>query len=373
MSQNEQLGDLMANLQKTTYGQWQLSEGIPIVEGYGVEDIRQLELGPWARTEGKGAFINLYGLEAASGAYVGEIPPGKALAPERHIYEEVICILQGHGATEVWQEGSPKQMFEWGPWSVFAPPLNSWHRLINGGREPVRFWAVTNAPVMMDFLHNIEFVFNCPYAFTDRYTGQEGFFSVGTNRYRKGMHAIWETNFIADVKNAGLADSSTKGSGMKVSLCEMSGNALVCHLAQWPVGRYQKAHYHGPGSVLLILQSEGYMLMWPKEAGTQPYRNGHADELVEVKWKEGSVYCPPGNWFHQHFNIGKDPGRQFVIRHGSKLHPIGIIEAFRRKYDGPVIDVKDGGTMIEYEDEDPEIRKRYEEALRKRGVPSQMT
>jgi oxalate decarboxylase/phosphoglucose isomerase-like protein (cupin superfamily) len=372
MAEKTQITDLMASLKETSYGQWQLDEGIPVIEGYGVEDVRQLELAPWPRTEGKGAFINLYGLEAVTGAYVGEIPPGKALAPERHLYEEVICILQGQGATEVWQEGSAKQMFEWGPWSVFAIPLNSWHRLINGGREPVRFWAVTNAPVMMDFLHNADFVFNCPYTFVDRYRGEDGFFAVGTKRYKKGMSSIWETNFIPDVKTVALSDSSVKGSGMKVTLFELSGNALVCHLAEWPVGRYQKAHYHGPGSVLLILQSEGYMLMWPKEIGTQPYQTGHADDLVEVKFKEGSVYCPPANWFHQHFNIGKESGRQFVVRHGSKRHRIGAIEAFRRKYDGSVINVKDGGTMIEYEDEDPQIRLRYDEALRKSGVASKM-
>ena len=51
--------------------------------------------------------------------------------PEKHFYEEVMVILEGQGATEVWQDGGKKQMFEWGPWSLFAPPLNTWHRLIN--------------------------------------------------------------------------------------------------------------------------------------------------------------------------------------------------------------------------------------------------
>ena len=37
-----------------------------------------------------------------------------------------------------------------------------------------------------------------------------------------------------------------------------------------------------------------------------------------------------------------------------------------------VISVNAGGTMIEYEEEDPEIRRRYEAELKKRGVPSRM-
>jgi len=40
--------------------------------------------------------------------------------------------------------------------------------------------------------------------------------------------------------------------------------------------------------------------------------------------------------------------------------------------DGVYTDVKKGGTLIGYEDEDPEIRRRYEEALKETGVVSQM-
>jgi len=54
--------------------------------------------------------------------YVVEIPSGGALNPERHIYDKVIYILKGQGATEVWQEGEKKQSFEWGEGSIFAPP-----------------------------------------------------------------------------------------------------------------------------------------------------------------------------------------------------------------------------------------------------------
>ena len=63
--------------------------------------------------------------------------------------------------------------------SLFSPPLNSWHRLINGGREPVKFLAVTNAPMVMDAYRNPEFVFNNPFVFVDRFGGEEGYFNEG--------------------------------------------------------------------------------------------------------------------------------------------------------------------------------------------------
>src|SRR5215475_1429227 len=157
-----ELKEMLASLERTGYCQWMKSESVPIAEGFSVEDVRELKLSPWQRLGSNGAFVHLYGMEGQTGMYVAEIPPGGALNPERHLYEEMIYILAGHGATEIWQEGGQKRLFEWGPFSLFAPPLNSWHRLVNGGREPVRLMAVTTAPIAMDFYRNPEFIFNCP-------------------------------------------------------------------------------------------------------------------------------------------------------------------------------------------------------------------
>jgi len=366
---DETVSPLLASMKKTFYLRWMQREGIPIHEGYGIEDVRQLELAPWTRTGGKGAFIVLYGMEGMTGMYTAEIPPGGALEPERHLYEEVICILSGYGATEVWTDGGKKRVFEWGPFSVFAPPLNLNHRLVNGGREPVKFLAVTNAPLMMDVLHNEEFIFNCPFWFSDRYRGEEDYFSVGQKRYEEGMQHVWETNFIPDVRSVSVDAREVKGAGVQITQFELSGNGLIGHIAQWPAGSYQKAHYHGPGAVLFGLQSSGYVLLWNKELGIQPYQSGHGDKVIEVQWKEGSLYCPPGGWFHQHFNTGPEPARHMAIRFGSRRHPFGFHNATKREADGVYIEINKGGTLIPYEDEDPEIRRRYERELKAQGVP----
>jgi hypothetical protein len=110
-----ELKEMLASLDRTGYCQWMQGEGVPITEGFNVEDVRELKLAPWPRTGGKGAFVHLYGMEGQTGMYVAEIAPGGALNPERHLYEEMVCILTGHGATEIWQEGGPKRLFEWGP------------------------------------------------------------------------------------------------------------------------------------------------------------------------------------------------------------------------------------------------------------------
>jgi oxalate decarboxylase/phosphoglucose isomerase-like protein (cupin superfamily) len=358
----------------TAYWQWVQSEGLPVVEGHGVEDVRAVELAPWARTGGKGAFVRLYGMEGMTGLYLAEIPPGGALNPEKHMYEKVITILDGRGFTEILHPDGSKQFFEWGRGSVFAPPLNCLHRLINGGQEPVRFMANTNAPLIMDLYHNPEFVFNCDFQFTDRYDAREGYFAVGDRRYRAGAHQanIWETNLIPNVEQALVDSRDAKGSGVKITQFEMSGNTVVGHIADWPVGRYHKAHYHAAGAVLFILRSEGYVLIWPKDAGVRPYENGRERDVVEFHWKPGSIYTPPSGWFHQHLNTGPEPARQLAIRYGSQLHPTEFELTARRAEAGIMLSIREGGTIIEYEDEDPEIRRRYEAALRARGVPCDM-
>jgi hypothetical protein len=114
MSQDNRVKGLMAAFQKTAYFRWMAHQGVPVIDGYGIEDVREVALDYWPRLGGRAAFINLYGMEGVTGMYVAEIPSGGALAPEKNFYEEVICILSGQGATEVWQEGGRTQMFEWG-------------------------------------------------------------------------------------------------------------------------------------------------------------------------------------------------------------------------------------------------------------------
>jgi len=167
---------------KTAYERWMAQEGVPVTEGYGF-DVKEIPLGAWPRRGGRGAFVQLRGMEGATGMEVVEIPPGKALEPEKHLYEKVVYVVEGMGSTEVWREGEGKRFFEWGPGSLFAPPLNCWHRLVNGGRERALLAAVTNAPMIIDMFHNIDFVFNCDYRFKDRYDAQEDYFAVGRKRY----------------------------------------------------------------------------------------------------------------------------------------------------------------------------------------------
>lgn len=359
------------------YEEWMQKEGIPVYQDmHGIEDITELPRRPWARLGGSGTFIELEATKAAyKGLYVAEIPAGGALEPEKHLYDEILYILRGRGLAEVWHEGKGKVTFEWGEGSLFAIPLNAWHRLVNGGREPVLVFGQTSAPLVMMTLYNTEFIFNCDYNFTDRYKGEADYFRAVENQPKaEGQARGWATNFVPDLRTVFLDDSPGKVEGGQISGITMASWGGV-HASSWPSGKYHKAHYHGPGAVLLGMRGEGYVLIWFRRYGIHPYADGHGDKVVKVPWKKHSIYSPQSEWFHQHFNTGKEPALHLATTGGG----LGVALPTLRERPGelarlgfPDGSIRNGGTIIEYEDEDPEIRRAFEKELRQKGIKSIM-
>ena len=60
------------------YEMFQHQEGIPILRGFAVDDLRTIEVKPWARRGVLGTYVNLDGTGGTNDAYVLEMPPGKA-------------------------------------------------------------------------------------------------------------------------------------------------------------------------------------------------------------------------------------------------------------------------------------------------------
>src|SRR5688500_17259783 len=54
LTMSKEFQDMMASLKGTGYYQWMQREGVPVVEGFSVEDVRELELEPWRRLGGNG-------------------------------------------------------------------------------------------------------------------------------------------------------------------------------------------------------------------------------------------------------------------------------------------------------------------------------
>jgi uncharacterized RmlC-like cupin family protein len=338
----------------TPYGQWLVDQGIPILRGFYVQDLRNVPLAQWDRIGGPAACVRLAGAEEGmTDGYICEIAPGKQLKAQRHLYEEVVYVLSGRGATTVWYDEGQKQTFEWQRASLFAIPPNAWYQHYNVvGDEPARIYAVTDAPLIMDLFHNVDFVFDNEFRFKDRFGGADGHFS-GRGAFIEESH--WETNFVADVGAFELRPHPTRGGGNNI-LFEIGNGTLCAHVSDFPVGTYKKAHRHGAGANVIIVNGTGYTLYW-----TAPGEYGRVD------WVPGTTFVPEDGMFHQHFNTGAEPARYLAIRWGSRkyrfLRPAG------RNQD---LDVNEGGDQIEFRDEDPKVYEIYKAECAEHGVTPDM-
>jgi hypothetical protein len=231
--------------------------------------------------------------------------------------------------------------------------LNARYQHSNGqGDREARLLAVTTAPLIFNLFRSEDFVLNNPYAFTDRFSGEEGYFGGKGVLY---SDRVVETNFVADATSIEPVAWTERGKGKATIFFEMAQSMMSPHVSRFPVGLYKKAHRHGPGAHVFILSGKGYSLLWPE-----------GKERIRVDWTRGSIVVPPEGWFHQHFNSGARPARYLalkVISRKFKLQPGKIQSDVPLAY---------GGWQIEYEDEDPEIRRIFEEECAKSGAEMKM-
>jgi quercetin dioxygenase-like cupin family protein len=344
----------------TPYQEWMQSIGIPIHRGFYIPDLREVELAPWAERECNAAFLELVGSEGFAEARVTEIPAGKTLPPLKFALDEAVYVLDGRGTTTVWSDKGPKRTFEWQKHSLFMLPHGSTHQLTNmQGDRPARLLHYNYLPLSLSALQDSAFFFNNQLQGADPLIGSEGeFYSEAQlipqkdSGDRVRIPALWYGNFFPDMRIwDNLQPMYGRGAGGTVILIQFPGSQMSCHMSVFPAQSYKKAHRHGPGFVIVIPSGEGYSIMW---------QEGKENERVVIPWHEASVFVPPMRWFHQHFNVGKAPARYLAF------HPL-------RQLMGNSEQIQDRARdQIEYPNEDPWIRQKFEEELGKRGLKLSM-
>lgn len=339
----------------SSYQDFVRREGAPLYQGSAIEDLNSLKLADWERRGGKVAYTRLGDHEDYS-LQIVEIPPAGALKPERHMYDAVMYVMQGKGATTIWQEGEPKHTVEWGEGALLAIPLNAWHQEFNAsGEQPVRLLFGTNLAHVMNLYHDPDFIFNNPYSFTDRYSANmEHFF---TDPGKHWNLRLWETNFIPDIKHFPLDTYPERGIRTSIMRLAMAGTAIGMHVMSVAEGTYATAHRHQAGAHVVVIDGSGYELMFmanekdnPRQYNANPY----------------AVVAPRLNEFHQHFNSGKGDYRMLAFRGHSLRYGIGEgYDPNATSYDD---DPDAWAFKISYANEDPRIREHYWSELEKNGI-----
>jgi oxalate decarboxylase/phosphoglucose isomerase-like protein (cupin superfamily) len=336
----------------TPYTRWVASEGLDIISGHYVRDLRDLEFKPWARRSGRGVFINHDASRTSNDCYVCEVPPGAELAPQRQLFEEMILILDGRGSTRVWNDAGQQVAFEWQAGSMFAIPLNTWHQHWNlSGVESAKFVSSTNLPPVLNLYDDVDFVFNTHRDFPRRFNGEQDYFTA--KEETRGL--LLDTNFVPDARTLRLISAKERGAGGGHIRFSMAKGSMNSHISEFPVGTYKKGHRHGPGAHVIILSGTGYSLMWPE--GEPPRR---------YDWSAGSLIIPPNMWYHQHFNTGPAPARYLAFKHEGVAirNAQGVPKAW--------ISRRLGGDQVDYADEQPAIRQIFADELAKAAVTPAM-
>lgn len=362
----------------TPYDRFMEAQDIPIHRDIGVRRIQELPLKPWKLVGGNASFIQLHGTEGLWGMQVVEVPPGGALNVQRHMWEDIVYVVEGRGSTEVWQtDERRKQVFEWSIGSLFAIPLNAQHRIVNATNDRALLLVGTTAPNIINLVHNTDFVFNCDFAFTDQFDEQDDYYQPKDDLEPDPVRglAMRRTNLIPDLVNCELPLDNRRSPGYRRIEPHMASENHYMFCGQHETGRYSKAHKHASGAVLVCISGQGFTHTWPGILGPKPWQDGHESEVKVQEYEPvGMVSAAPmsGDWYHQHFGTGSDPLRLLALFGPNDSHRRGGRPGAEAK-DISSINVKEGGSAIEYVDEDPHVRAGFEERLARNGVQSRMT
>ena len=357
----------LAQRGESSYIKFQKQEGIPTYTGWSI-DVFEVELKPWLRQGPgiSGAYLNLEGAGALVDAFCLEIPVGGKTEPTRHLFEEQMLILSGEGETHIWQtDPAEKAVITWKQGTVFSPPLNAWHQHFNKGSEAARFVSVTDLPLKIDLFHNVDFIFNNDFDFTDRYAGEANYFDPEIGRDYGPLNRSHSLSVVNLVRDAWTWRLFHAGQGYRDidRHFVLSANTMTGHVEQFPIGTYERAHRHGPSSTIVLLTGTGYSLMWPTSLGINPWKDGNGDQVKRVDWKKGVMVIPPMQWFHQHFNNGSEPARFIKLGSspGNELYPM-------------TTQVLEGGERytILFRTEAPQVRELFERELAKHNAEIEM-
>jgi hypothetical protein len=209
----------------------------------------------------------------------------------------------------------------------------------------------------------------------DHYDGREDYFKAIPELYTHPVdgRAHSRTNVIPDTINCELPLDQQRGPGHRAFFWKLAGNSFHGFIAEYPPGRYTKTHAHESGPVLICLKGKGYTITWPRSLGTTPWKDGKGHLVKRVDYVPGGIVsAAPGDadWFHGHFGVSREDFRLMAFL-GSAF-PSRIFGAPGDEVISRNLDLKQGGNTIEYRDEDPQVRKDFETALRANGAQFQM-
>ncbi|MGH9785654.1 MAG: cupin domain-containing protein [Terriglobia bacterium] len=252
-----------------------------------------------------------------------EIPPGGNLSPHRHLAEEMIYVVSGSGYTMMWPRPEiRKERYDWKEGDLVSPSLNTWHQHFNGSpTAPVRYLAITTAPLTQNLFHNSAFLSASDFLFEDRwnravaqqpqYTPEN---TTGpTNVRMKAGH------LLPNLRGREMLRRSRDQLGITIL---PEGDMAANELLEMEVREFTAAdgttpqHRHVWETVYYVLKGDGYATL-QKEGG--PERR--------LDWTEGDLFLVEANEYHNHRPRGVG-GRFLQIKASGYFERVGLERDF---------------------------------------------
>ena len=76
------------------YLEWIAAEGVPVVEDYAI-DLFGVPTADWPRFGVRGAAVHAKARGDFTSMLLLDIPPAKSTAPQRHLFEKIVYVLEG--------------------------------------------------------------------------------------------------------------------------------------------------------------------------------------------------------------------------------------------------------------------------------------
>lgn len=329
------------------YQDFREGEDIPVHHGLFYHDRDSLETGQWDRTGERGALLNLHGIQGVWDIHMHDLTPGGETSLQHHLYQEIVYVSQGRGATEIGQ-GDDTAVFEWQEGSLFFIPQAVPYRHMNhSASENAHLFSQTTLPSLLELVQYTDLIFEPNQDLWEEALREEDFFSANgelRGTWSDENTARWVANFVPDLNQFDkLQPRSYRGAGTNINF-KFPNSSIRIHAAEFPRGTYKKAHHRaGPASVYTIISGEGYSTMWQPEW----------DEIGKIEWEPGTIISYPHDCLHQHFNTGDEPAR-YIAWHSPNWGTLGDIDLYSSS--APQ-------NQIEYHEEDPVVREHYKRSL----------